>query len=80
MHGTPDPEASPSPVDTPEWFGQVPAGCDVANWWPYMTADELGLDYPKRVIDFESGEIYISFPSTCPSAPDVRALMITDAT
>jgi hypothetical protein len=49
--------------DVTDWFGPVPAGCDVSAWIQYMTADELGLAAPKLTIDFDTGEISVSVPT-----------------
>lgn len=52
--------------EVPDWFGRIPAGCDVPDWLPFMTADEAGFDRPKLTIDFQTGKQFLSFPTGWP--------------
>jgi len=38
--------------DVPEWFGCVPAGCDVRHWVPHLLPEELeSAASPKLILE-----------------------------
>jgi hypothetical protein len=56
--------------ETLAWFGGGPfMDADCRDWVIFMTADELGLDEPKWMIDHATGELLLSRPSHVDDVP-----------
>lgn len=50
--------------ETLAWFGGGDfLDADCRDWVVFMTADELGVDSPKWMVDIATGQLSISYPT-----------------